>query len=84
MRILIVEDEKSLAREILHFLEKEHFHCDLAHNAASASELIGVNPYDFILLDIGLPDPNGLDLIPEIHKQSYCISVTMSSMILSK
>jgi DNA-binding response OmpR family regulator len=87
MRILIVEDEKSLAREIHHFLGKEHFNCDLAFNAASASELIAVNPYDFILLDIGLPDANGLDLIPEIQKhnsEAYIIIITARGELADK
>lgn len=68
MRLLIVEDEKDLAQEIKHFLENEHYNCDLALTGKEASKLIGINPYDFILLDIGLPDMNGLDLIEEIHK----------------
>jgi DNA-binding response OmpR family regulator len=87
MRILIVEDEKSLAREIQHFLEKEHFNCDMAFNAAQASEQIAVNPYDFILLDIGLPDANGLDLIPEIHKHNidaYIIIITARGELADK
>lgn len=87
MRVLIVEDERSLAREIQHFLEKEHFNCDLAFNGNKASELIAVNPYDFILLDIGLPDINGLNLIPEIHKHNsdaYIIIITARGELADK
>jgi len=79
MRILIVEDEKGLAREIKQFLEKEQFNCDLAFTGNEASEMIAVNPYDFILLDIGLPDYNGLDLIKEakkIQSEAYFIVIT--------
>lgn len=79
MRILIVEDEKSLASEIKQFLEKEEYNCDLAHTGNEASELIAVNPYDFVLLDIGLPDYNGLDLIKEAKKyqsEAYFIVIT--------
>lgn len=68
MNVLIVEDEKSLAREIASFLRSENFICELAFNGRSASEKIAVNLYDFILLDIGLPDYNGLDLIREAKK----------------
>lgn len=87
MRILIVEDEKGLAREIQHFLEKEQYKCDLAFTGAEASELIGVNPYDFILLDIGLPDTNGLDLIEEIHEynaDAYIIIITARGELTDK
>ncbi len=79
MRILIVEDEKSLASEIKQFLVKEDYNIDLAHTGEEASELISVNPYDFILLDIGLPDYNGLDLIKEAKKynsEAYFIVIT--------
>ncbi|MGC9375527.1 MAG: response regulator transcription factor [Bacteroidales bacterium] len=79
MRILIVEDEKSLVSEIKQFLEKEDYNCDIAFTGTEASELIAVNPYDFILLDIGLPDYNGLDLIKEAkeyNSEAYFIIIT--------
>lgn len=65
MHVLIVEDEKSLASELELFLTKEHYRCDTAHTGREASEKIAVNLYDFILLDLGLPDYNGLDLLRE-------------------
>jgi DNA-binding response OmpR family regulator len=68
MNILIVEDERSLAQEIASFLKSENFLCDLAFTGWVASEKIAVNLYDFILLDLGLPDYNGLDLINEAKK----------------
>jgi DNA-binding response OmpR family regulator len=68
MNILIVEDEKSLALEIAEFLKSENFLCDLAHTGMDASEKIAVNLYDFVLLDLGLPDYNGLDLLREAQK----------------
>jgi len=65
MNVLIVEDEISLAKEIASFLKAENFLCDLAFTGRDASEKIAINLYDFILLDLGLPDYNGLDLIHE-------------------
>jgi len=65
MNILIVEDEKSLATEMAEFLKSENFLCDLAYTGREASEKIAINLYDFVLLDLGLPDYNGLDLIKE-------------------
>lgn len=66
MRILLVEDEKKLADEISSYLKKEGYVSDYSPTFASASENIAINPYDFILLDLGLPDGDGLDLINEI------------------
>jgi DNA-binding response OmpR family regulator len=68
MNALIVEDEKSLATEIAAFLARERFICDVANTGNAASEMIAVNQYDFILLDLGLPDYEGLDLINETKK----------------
>jgi len=65
MNVLIVEDEHNLAKEIASFLKSENLLCDLAFTGRDASEKIAVNLYDFILLDLGLPDYNGLDLIKE-------------------
>jgi DNA-binding response OmpR family regulator len=74
MNLLIVEDEKSLAKEMASFLGKENFLCDLAFTGKEASEKIAVNLYDFVLLDLGLPDYNGLDLIKEARKNGNDVS----------
>jgi DNA-binding response OmpR family regulator len=74
MNVLIVEDERSLAREIATYLKKEGFLCDVAFTGADASEKIAVNLYDFVLLDLGLPDYNGLDLILEARKNNIDVS----------
>jgi DNA-binding response OmpR family regulator len=68
MNVLIVEDENSLANEIALFLRSENFLCDIALTGNEASEKIAVNLYDFVLLDLGLPDYDGLDLIKEARK----------------
>jgi DNA-binding response OmpR family regulator len=74
MNLLIVEDEKSLSDEIASFMKKENFICDIAYTGSEASEKIAVNLYDFILLDLGLPDYNGLDLILEARKNNIDVS----------
>ncbi|MDB5263176.1 MAG: transcriptional regulator [Adhaeribacter sp.] len=68
MHVLIIEDEITLAKELQHFLVKAHYHCDLALTGADASEKIAVNLYDFVLLDLGLPDYEGLDLLAEARQ----------------
>jgi len=68
MNILIVEDERGLAEEIAFFLKKENFLCEVSLTGKDASEKIAVNLYDFILLDLGLPDYNGFDLLKEARE----------------
>lgn len=68
MNVLIVEDEKGLAEEIESFLKREHFICEVAATGEAASEKLAVNLYDFVLLDLGLPDHDGIDLLKEGKK----------------
>lgn len=70
MNLLIVEDEKGLAMEMVTFLQKENYLCDLAFTGMEASEKLAVNLYDFVLLDLGLPDYEGLDLIREAKENN--------------
>jgi DNA-binding response OmpR family regulator len=68
MRTLIVEDQQELAEEIKSFLEKENYKCDLALTYTAASEILAVTSFDFILIDIGLPDGDGMMLLQEAKK----------------
>lgn len=70
MHVLIVEDEKSLAKELGDFLKKEHFLPDIAYTGRDASEKIAVNMYDYVLLDLGLPDYDGIELLKEARKEN--------------
>ena len=68
MKILIIEDEKAMAKEMCAFLEKAFYLCDIAYSAKEASMLMEENEYDFILLDLGLPDKDGLQVLNETKK----------------
>ncbi len=79
MNILIVEDEIPLSGEIRRFLDKEGFKCDEAHTGRIASDKIFSNEYDLILLDLGLPDYEGIDLLKEAMKNKSTASVIILS-----
>ncbi len=68
MKVLLIEDEKTLAYEVEAFLKKAFYICDLAHTARKGLEMLGINPYDFVLLDLGLPDLDGLKVLQEAKK----------------
>ena len=68
MKVLLIEDEKTLAYEVEAFLKKAFYICDMAHTARKGLEMLGVNPYDFVLLDLGLPDLDGLKVLQEAKK----------------
>jgi DNA-binding response OmpR family regulator len=70
MRILLVEDEVELAQSIVVYLKKnEKIDCDAAYNLDKASELNELYDYDCFIVDIGLPDGSGLDLIKAIKSK---------------
>ncbi len=64
MRILLVEDDPALAREIVRALEREHWPLDHVATLADAFEAVIQFPYRAILLDRTLPDGDGIALIP--------------------
>lgn len=66
MKILIIEDEKALSQSICAYLKSESYVCDIAENFRSAMDKIGGYDYDCIVLDIALPDGNGLNLLKEL------------------
>jgi DNA-binding response OmpR family regulator len=75
MRILLVEDEPALAKEIQEFLQSENHVVDLVSTKKAASENLAVNSYDFALVDLGLPDGDGLDLLQEVNRYQENASV---------
>jgi len=69
MKVLIVEDEADLRETITDFLKIEGYMCEYSETVAQGSEKLGIYEYDCLLLDIGLPDGNGLELIKVLKKQ---------------
>ena len=87
MNVLIIEDEKALAAELEIFLNNQNYICEVCYNGASGSEKIAVNLYDFILIDLGLPDYDGLDLLKEAKKfnpEAICIILTARAEVFDR
>ena len=67
-KILIVDDERSIADMVKLCLTKNGFMCDAVYDGTSAAKSIEENRYDLILLDIMLPDIDGYELIEYIKQ----------------
>ena len=71
-RILVVEDEKRIADFILRGLEGAGFQVDLAGDGRTALDLVHTTEYDLMILDLMLPDMDGLTVLEKarVRKQS--------------
>lgn len=63
MKLLIIEDEPEMLENMSQTLEREHYIVETASDYKTALQKIAVYDYDCILLDITLPDGNGLELL---------------------
>lgn len=70
MRILIVDDSPFIVKQIKGIIESMEIKCDIfaAENGEKAIEMINQNEFDIVLLDIVLPDINGLEVLKFIRR----------------
>ena len=66
MKILVIEDEKELSKNIAKFLSDDNYLCEQAYDFDSAIEKISLYTYDCILLDLNLPGGDGIQVLKEI------------------
>lgn len=84
MKILIIEDEIDLSKSIAEYLSEENYICEFATTYVQALEKINTYQYDCIILDIMLPDGNGLQILEELkrqHKQDGVIIVSAKNAV---
>ena len=70
MKLLIVEDELELLNSTCVYLQKEDFVCEAASNFFEAEDKLLSYNYDVVILDINLPDGNGLDLLRHLKEKA--------------
>lgn len=68
--VLLIEDDLRLARMISDYLRDHKFNVLHAGNGSSGSSMLRREPVDLVILDLMLPDRNGLDLLPELRRVS--------------
>lgn len=70
MKLLIIEDERMLSHSITEYLKREDYLCEHAFTCNEALGKIDAYEYDCVLLDLMLPDGNGLDVLRYIKKRA--------------
>lgn len=68
--IIIIDDDKAILRILTRILQKQGYETDTSETGKEAMEKIGQKPYDLALIDIKLPDIEGIDLLPHIRRQT--------------
>lgn len=69
MKILITEDDSLLQKGLYAALTAEGFICEIAENGQQAKQLIELYEFSLVILDLGLPDCDGLQLLSQWRKQ---------------
>lgn len=87
MKLLVIEDEVELSKSICTYLSSENFICEPAYNFHTAIEKISLYEYDCIILDITLPDGNGLAILKELkmcNKQDGVLIISAKNSLDDK
>lgn len=79
MKVLIVEDEKELSQSMCEYLAGEQFTCEQAFDFGTAIEKVELYDYACIVLDINLPDGNGLLLLQTLKAEGKTDGVIIVS-----
>ena len=77
MRILLAEDEKSLAKAILKIFEKNNYSADAAHNGEDALMYIESGNYDVVVLDVMMPKMDGISVLKSLRASGNQIPVVI-------
>ena len=75
MRVLIVEDNAELSRQVKSTLAHEHFVVDVAGDGEEGLFLAETEPYDAVILDLGLPKLDGLSVLQQMRSSGNEVPV---------
>lgn len=79
MKILLVEDEKHLSEAVVHILKKNHYSADAVYNGHDGLDYGLSNIYDLIILDIMLPELDGISVLKQLRGSGCDIPVLLLS-----
>ncbi|WP_311443140.1 response regulator transcription factor [Ezakiella coagulans] len=79
MRILVIEDEKELCDSIKEGLILDGYEVDACYNGLDGEEMATIETYDLILLDLTLPDMDGMDILKSVRSQNALVPILILS-----
>ncbi|MDO4938713.1 MAG: response regulator transcription factor [Lachnospiraceae bacterium] len=77
MKILLAEDERLLAKALSKILEKNNYTADVVYNGRETLDYLAVSDYDAVILDIMMPEMDGITALKEIRKSGNMVPVIL-------
>lgn len=84
MRLLVVDDEEDLATTVAAALRREGYAVDVVHGGQDALDRLLINPYDLVLLDLTLPDIDGLEVCRTVRTDPMFDPTTRILMVTAR
>ncbi len=77
MRILLVEDDTQLGESLEAALKLEQYAVDWLRSGAPVKSVLGATPYDLVILDLGLPEVPGMQVLRQLRHDKYGLPVLL-------
>ena len=77
MHLLVIEDERALCETIVRSLRRQAYSVDCCYDGEKAVELLGVERYDLVLLDLNLPGKDGMTVLRTLREQHHHMAVVV-------
>lgn len=79
MRVLLVEDDRMIGQAVLDALRQEHYAADWVRDGALADTALRSEPYDAVVLDLGLPGRGGLQVLSDLRARGARVPVLVAT-----
>jgi two-component system OmpR family response regulator len=79
MRILLVEDDAMIGQAVLDVLRSEHYAVDWVRDGVAADSAVATEPYDLVVLDLGLPKADGLQVLRSLRARRDSVPVLVAT-----
>ncbi|MES1979510.1 MAG: response regulator transcription factor [Pseudomonadota bacterium] len=79
MRLLLIEDDAMIGETVLNVLRREHYAVDWVRDGSMADQALRTAEYDLVLLDLGLPKRDGLDVLRALRSRRSTVPVLIAT-----